>query len=49
VIRGITIVNWEDKGFLDLTELKEGDLKYEHNNGSPTSTAKVSLMSTEFS
>jgi len=48
LIRGITILNWEDKGFLDLTNLKEGDVKYEHNNVAQTGTAKVSLVSTEF-
>lgn len=48
VVKGITIVNWEDKGFLDLTNLKEGDVKYEQNNIAPTGTSKVVVVSTEF-
>lgn len=48
VVKGITILDWQEKGYLDLTELKEGDVKYEHNNGSVTGTAKVVLVQTEF-
>lgn len=48
VTKGITIVDWTEKGFLDLTELKEGDVKYHHNNGVHTGTAKIVLLQTEY-
>jgi len=48
VVKGITIIDWSDKGFLDLTDLKDGDVKYEHNNIAKTGTAKIILLSTEF-
>lgn len=48
VTKGITIFDWSDKGFLDLTDLKEGDVKYEHNNGAQTGTSDITLVSTEF-
>lgn len=48
VIRGITTVDWTDKGMLNLSDLKEGDLKYQENNAAPVGTSNTTLLQTEY-
>ncbi|GEM_PF-5109887 len=48
IVRGMTMVDWKSKGYLNLTKMKDGDIKFEANTNSPTATSYIGIVQTEY-